>query len=274
MEQWNIVVHNKFPSYIEWRLFDKIQNMIKENYADYKKIQTKGTPRSGLALLQGIVYCGKCGHKMCVKYRQKIYYICNYFQENNHAATCQFIDAHYIEKYIVATFFQALSHIELDAYTKAINLQSETKTAIKKSHSQQLERLRYQAKLAECQFNKVDPNNRLVAAELENRWEFALKELKTAEQLFEKEQIITINNDISDIPEELKIAFMDIGNKLPHIWEQGILSLQYKKEFLRCLIDKVVMHRVTKDMLYIRIIWKGGEVTTGISQYIFRVCLA
>ncbi len=82
---------------------------------------------------------------------------------------------------MVSAFFDALSAVEIDAYTKAVNTIQQSDETIRRAHQQQLERLRYQAALAERQFNQVDPDNRLVAAELERRWEKALRELKQAE---------------------------------------------------------------------------------------------
>jgi DNA invertase Pin-like site-specific DNA recombinase/cellobiose-specific phosphotransferase system component IIA len=259
IDKWDIVVHNKFSAYISWEVFEKIQLMLKENYADYRRKQTQGIPRTGSALLHGIIYCGECGHKMFVKYREGVCYICNYLQEKNAAPTCQYISADYVEESVVQSFFKALSPIELDAYNQATQMQVEADEAVNKAHKQKLDRLKYQAKLAERQFNQVDPDNRLVAAELEKRWETALYELKKAEEILENNQLILSTPVLST---ELKAIFMDIGKKLPLIWNEGILSLKQKKAFLRCLIDKVVMHRITRDRLNIRIIWKGGETTT------------
>ncbi len=59
--------------------------------------------------------------------------------------------------------------MELDAYHKAVKTQQQSLDTVERAHSQQIERLQYQAALAERQFNRVDPDNRLVAAELEQR---------------------------------------------------------------------------------------------------------
>ena len=64
------------------------------------------------------------------------------------------------------------------------------------------------------------------------------------------------------IPNELKMAFLDLGKKLPEVWQGSTLSRQQKKSFLRCLIDKVVVHKIKRDQLQIRIVWQGGETTT------------
>ncbi len=61
---------------------------------------------------------------------------------------------------------------------------------------------------------------------------------------------------------ELKAAFTAIGQKLPEIWRGDTLTQVQKKALLRCLIDKVVIHRVVRDQVRTRIVWKGGDTTT------------
>jgi hypothetical protein len=68
-EEWRFVVKDKYPAYISWETFDRIQEMLRDNYAEYDRNKTRGVPRPGAALLHGIVYCGECGHKMVVQYK-------------------------------------------------------------------------------------------------------------------------------------------------------------------------------------------------------------
>ncbi len=260
-EEWKVIVKDKYPAYISWDTFEHIQAMLKENYAEYDRNKTRGIPRPGEALLHGMVYCGECGRKMVVEYKKGTYYICNGLRQQYGTPLCQRIPGNPVDQEVVQLFFQALSPLELDAYTRVISLQTEIDSSVQKAHQQQLERLRYQAKLAERQYNQVDPDNRLVASELEKRWEHALHELKQAENAF----TTTYTQKPSEIPlsEELKSLFMDIGKNLPTLWKQGeMISQQQKKEFLRSLIDKVVTHRSTRDNVQTRIVWKGGAATT------------
>lgn len=76
-EDWKICVQDKYPAYINWETYEQIQAMLKENYAEYNRNQTRGVPRPGKALLHGIVYCGQCGHKMVVQYKTGTRYLCN-----------------------------------------------------------------------------------------------------------------------------------------------------------------------------------------------------
>ena len=251
IEQWRIRVNDKYPPHVSWDTYKKIQAMIQDNYAEYERNKSRGIPRPGVALLHGLVYCGKCGHKMLVQYKGGNRYLCNALRQQYQVPVCQYIPADPIDAQVVDAFFQALSPLELDAYERALTIEKETEAKIDQAHQQQLDRLHYQAALAERQFNQVDPDNRLVAAELEKRWEAALRELKQAEETYVQKQ--QKQPEPVALPPELREAFTDIGQKLPQIWRQDVLTREQRKALLRCLIDKVVIHRAVPDRVQTRI---------------------
>ncbi len=260
IEQWKILVHDKYPAYISWQTFEKIQAMLEDNYAEYDRNKSRGVPRPGSALLHGIIYCGECGHKMVVSYKTGTRYLCNYHRQQYRVPVCQNTPGDPVDAAVVDAFFEALSPLELDAYQRALSAKQELDQKIDQAHQQQLKRLHYEVALAERQFNRVDPDNRLVAAELEKRWEAALSALKQAQQTDVTRQQSTI--DPLSLPPELKAALTDIGHKLPQIWDQDILTQPIKKALLRTLIDKVVIHRPTPEFVHTRIVWKGGDTST------------
>jgi DNA invertase Pin-like site-specific DNA recombinase len=260
LEQWKIRVNDKYPAYISWATFEKIQTMVADNYAEYDRNKSRGVPRPGSALLHGIVYCGECGHKMVVEYKGGTRYLCNYHRQQFREPVCQNIPGDPIDAAVVAAFFEALSPLELDAYDRAVTAKTETDQQLERAHRHQLERLRYEAALAERQFNRVDPDNRLVAAELEKRWEATLAALKQAQEAYELKPQPTAPPPA--LSPELKAALSNIGQKLPQIWDQEVLTRQTKKALLRTLIDKVVIHRPTPELVQTRIVWRGGDIST------------
>ncbi len=261
-DQWPICIHDKYPAYISWETFEKIQKMLEDNYARYYRGKSSpGAPRGGEALLHGLVFCGKCGHQMRVHYKKKSFaYLCNRLKIQYQAPICQRISGTPIDKYVLNAFFQALSPVEMDVYERSLAAQMEADEQVDQAQRQQLERLRYQAALAERQFNRVDPDNRLVAAELEKRWETALRDLKQAEDTYAQQQ--QKHQVPAPIPAELREAFTAIGQKLPQIWDQGLLTQTQKKALLRCLIDKVVLDRDRPYRTQVRIVWRGGDTST------------
>ena len=128
-----------------------------------------------------------------------------------------------------------------------------------RAEAQQIERLRYRAGLAERQFNSVDPANRLVAAELERRWEAALRDLRDAEDGFARRQAERSRPDA--ISPDLRAAFLETGRRLPALWQDPTLGNERRKALLRCLIDKVVAHRCAPDRIQVRIVWRGGATS-------------
>jgi DNA invertase Pin-like site-specific DNA recombinase len=258
MAEWKICLRDRYPAYIDWDTFARIQDMIRDNHNDYDRNQSRGVPRPGKALLHGLICCGECGHKMVVQYKGGPRYLCNYLRQQYRVPVCQNLPADPIDAHVVAAFLEALSAVELDLYDKAVAGLRQDDEQTGEAQQQQLKRLRYQAQLAERQFTQADPDNRLVTAELERRWETALRELKEAEQRLECQARQATDETLS--PEDRE-AFLQAGKKLPELWRQGRLSRQHQKAFLRCLIDKVVVQRSAPDTIQVRIIWRGGDTT-------------
>jgi len=261
MEQWRIRVNDKYPAYISWTTFEQIQTMLHDNHAEYDRKKTRGIPRPGKALLHGLVYCGACGHKMVVQYKGGTEYLCNYLRQQYRVPVCQYVPADPVDARVVEAFFAALSPVELDVYTQAMAAQRQHTAQRDEAHRQQLERLRYAATLCERQFHRVDPDNRLVTAELERRWEAALRALTMAEATY-AQRVPPPASAESPLASELRAAFLDLGRTLPGLWQTDVLSQPQRKALLRCLIDKVVVHRVPRDEVQTRIVWKGGATTT------------
>ncbi len=148
---------------------------------------------------------------------------------------------------------------ELDVYDRVMNTLSEEQEQVRRAQRQQLERLRYQARLAERQYQKSDPDNRLVTGELEKRWETALRELKQAEEIIEREQHEQVLP--AQLDPETRRLLTEVGGQIPEWWRADRFSREQKKALLRCLIDKVILHRTAPDRVHCRVVWKGGETT-------------
>jgi hypothetical protein len=261
MTEWRIVIRDKYPAYIDWATFETIQAMIRDNYSEYDKNKTRGVPRPGQALLHGLVYCGECGHKMCVQYKRGTRYICNSLRQKYQVPVCQCLPGDPVDDAVVSAFFDALSPMELDLFEQAQAATDRDQEHVRRAHEQQLERLRYQARLAERQYQKSDPDNRLVTAELEKRWELALREVRQAEddwqQQFQSQQRPPV-----PISPELRAAFTDVARGVPDLWRHDAFTPQQKKALLRCLVDKVVLHRAPPDTIHVRIVWRGADTTS------------
>lgn len=261
--QWRIVVRDRYPAYISWETQERIRQMLRDNHAEYDRNKTRGVPRDGQALLHGIVYCGECGHKLCVQYKGGTQYLCNHLRQQHGEPVCQRLPAAPIDQQVVCWFFEALSPAAIDLSARRLAEVDARRMAILATRRQQLQRLHYAASRAERQYQHVDPENRLIAAELERRWEAALCELREAEErLAHDEQ----HAPVWAIPADLLETLHDVGPRLPELWEQQrLFSSAQKKSLLRALIDKVVVHRLggrRGDRIHVRVVWRGGATTS------------
>ena len=259
MAEWRVVVKGRYPAYLAWESFERIQAMLRDNYAEYRRNQTRGAPREGAAILQGIVWCGQCGHKMAVQYSGGTRCVCNFLRVSQGEPLCQHLRADLIDARVVAAFLAAVGPAELEAWRRTLNARRQTEEALDRAEGQQVERLRYQALLAERQYMRVDPDNRLIAAELERRWESAARDLKQAEEALAQRRAAKAEPEVLSPAE--RDEFLALAPHLPDLWRRPDVSAADKKRLLRSLIAKVVLRRVARDRIAIRVVWRGGEVS-------------
>jgi hypothetical protein len=233
--------------------------MSRDNHSGYDRNQTPDIPRPGKALLVGLVACGECGRELTVQYRFKTQYVCNSMWKGHRAQVCQRLPADPIDDHVVRLFLEALAPAKLGVFDPVRASLSEEREQIGRARRQQLERLRYQARLAECQYQKADPDNRLVAAELERRWEAALRELTQAEEAWEREQ--QEQSTPEGLAPETRRALTEARERMPQWWRANRFSQEQKKALLRSLIDEVIVYRTTPDIVHCRVVWIGGEPT-------------
>src|SRR5215470_2670647 len=260
LSAWKVIVHDRYPAYVTWETFTRIQAMLDDNYAAYAHNQRRGVPRQGAALLQGIVYCGRCGHKMAVQYKGGNQYLCNYLRSQAHAPVCQRLPADPVDQQVVAAFFDALAPAELDVYAQALAQRQQQQADLDRAQRYSLQRLEYEAEEARRRYAHVDPAYRLVAAELERRWEAALQAVQEAQEHYAR-LLRQAPEEAMAIPPTLREAFSTLGASLPTLWHQDTLSRAQRKALLRCLLEKVVLDRRTPDTITTRIVWRGGAVS-------------
>lgn len=256
-DHWIALIRGKYPGYVAWDDFEKITSMLRDNHSEYVRRQSRGVPRDGKALLQGIVCCGHCGRKMTVQYKGAPRYDCSHLASSEAAPVCQHVWSDQVDGHALRCFFEALSVAQIDLSARTLDESDQRRDQLLRAERQQVERLRHSAHLIERQYRHSEPENRLVTAELEHRWEAALRDLRTAEEKLElKEQ----QSDCWAIPADLLQMLKQVGPALPELWEQGALSWQQKKSLLRSLVDKVVLKR-ENDQVTMRVVWRGGDAT-------------
>jgi DNA invertase Pin-like site-specific DNA recombinase len=258
--QWKVLLHDRHEGYIDWVTFERIQAILTDNFAAYCQKPSRGAPRKGAALLQGIAFCGQCGRQMTAQYRQGPLYVCNHLYQGRRLPVCQRVRAESVDAAVVTAFWQALAPAELQLLDQAQRQLAAEAEQIRKARLQQLQRLQYHVRLAERQYQACDPDNRLVASELERRWEQTLCELRNAEEQLERDQSIG-SVPIPLLTPAIEHAWQQAGIQLPQMWNDGRLNASQKKSLLRSLVQKVILHKHKPGRVHLRIVWRGGAVT-------------
>ena len=259
--EWKVIVHDRYPAYVTWETFARIAAILDDNYAAYEHNRRRGVPRHGAALLQGIVYCGRCGHKMMVQYKGGNEYLCNYLRGQTQAPVCQRLPADPVDQQVVAAFFEALAPAELDLYEQALAQRRQQQQEVDRAQQYALQRLEYEADRARHRYEQVDPAYRLVAAELERRWEAALQALQEAQAQYTRARQAPEDDRSRALSPALRETFSTLGQVLPTLWHQDTLSRAQRKALLRCLMEKVVLDRQVPDTIATRIVWRGGAIS-------------
>ncbi len=254
-EAWHVLIKGHHEGYISWEQFERNQRQIASNR---NGSPGPGAAREGHSLLQGLVLCGRCGRTMSVCYhgaRRTLRYVCSAGKAFE-TGRCQSIGAVRLEQAFERLVLEALQPLALEAMVQASAAHCESREQQSEHWRQRVERAQYEVALARRQYDAVDPGNRLVARELERRWEQALEALsrtqgEATQQLADSHQALSAHECAE---------FAHYAHDIAALWQASSTSARDKKRIVRCLVENVV---VTQEaMLQAKVHWSGGEVTT------------
>jgi DNA invertase Pin-like site-specific DNA recombinase len=253
------VIHRgTYPAYLSWEQFVANQKRMADNASRFAA-RTRGAVRDGAALLAGLVVCGRCGRQMRVAYKPHVRYFCNALSQGQGEAACLALDGPSIEQVVIAAFFSALQPAELDVLDEVLAEQRADWERVRQQHAERCRRAAYEVRLARRQYDAVDPDNRLVAAELERRWEVALRaevEARAAAERFAAQPLAP------ELDPHLRTQLQDVGRRLPELWTSGRLSAAQQKELLRTLVRRVILDRPRADAITVTVVWISGAFST------------
>ena len=259
-EKWHAYIEDHHPGYIDHEAFERNLQRIAENRPRALNV---GSPRAGSSLLQGLILCGRCGRRMRVSYGRAggaLYYRCQRKRRTVDESTmCQSFGAKRLEEAVERKVLEVLDPLALEAMSRAAQSHAEALCAEDRHWQQSIERAEYEAELVRRQFRVVDPDNRLVARELERRLESALEGVEAARR--------EASNRRKELPKPLsegeKARLLALANELPSVWRAPTTRPQDRVRIVRCLIEQVVV-KVSEGEQQIRadVHWNGGEVST------------
>jgi DNA invertase Pin-like site-specific DNA recombinase len=258
MAEWVCIQQGVYPAYITWQQYLENRTRMHENASRHNERTQRraGTPREGAALLQGLATCGECGHVMRTVYKPGVRYACNGLSKEFAEPMCASLDGASVDALAVQAFFDAIQPAQLDALEALLAQRRQERAQVERHWEQQVQRATYEAHLSRRRYEGVDPDNRLVAAELERRWEeklIALRETQEAAERFRQEP------ETPAIDPELRHQLQHIAQALPDLWHSDRLTNEHKKRLLRSLISRVILKRVAPDQVEVKIVWISGH---------------
>jgi DNA invertase Pin-like site-specific DNA recombinase len=260
MSAWRVSLKQHHEGYITLEEFVKNQERLQKNRTNSEEMVLSGPAREGLALLQGLLLCGACGHALTVRYRGNggIYptYQCNLLRREGLATkSCMVFRCDLLDGVIAEEMLKALQPAELELALAALHELESRDEAIQRQWQMRLERAEYEVALAERRYQEVDPAHRLVAGTLERRWNDALLHLDGVK----KEAAAFQRQEAHVATPEQKAKVLALARDLPRLWHAPTTRSKDRKRMLRLLIKDITVEKPPhQKQLLVHIRWQGG----------------
>jgi len=258
-ERYHAWLPDSHPAYISEMEFEENLRQLSQNSRPKPDLEHGGAVREGVALLQGIAVCGICGRKMTLRYSQSkhIYqpiYMCQYESVNHSGSICQSVYGGNIDKAISDVLLETINPMTTDAAVSIQCEMAERKEEILRIYGQQMERTQYEMDLAKRRYMRVDPDNRLVAAELEDDWNIRIKEYESAKAAYEEKCDV----EIRVVDSQLQAMLSQLVDEFPKIWNDPKTSFKEKKRIARHIMEDVTITSDSEKVV-LGVRFKGGS---------------
>jgi DNA invertase Pin-like site-specific DNA recombinase len=256
-DQWTVLIRDHHPGYITWEQYERNQQLLAENRYVRDRAERRAG-RGGQSLLTGLLRCGRCGRMMYVHYggrnRTIARYRCLGARGHEPTETCLAFAGSKADQEVAAAILRAVESSAIEAAVTAAERAVQEPTERRRALELELEQARYQARLAGRRYGAVDPDNRLVAGELEARWNAALQQVASLEDSLRK---LNAGPRATVLPD--KELLRSLAEDLPSVWNSS-KEAGLKQRIARILIEEIVADVDAKASQLILIIhWSGGR---------------
>lgn len=256
--EWIVLIRDHHPGYISWEQYERNQALIASNAHMKSRMEPKAG-RGGRALLSGMLRCRRCGRMLHVSYTgiqaAVLRYHCKGAHVNHGEHWCISFGGLRIDEAVANEVLHAISGNAVDAALEAAEQMRRQRQEQRKALELEVEQTRYQAHLASRRYEAVDPENRLVAAELEARWN---AELRKAHELEAKLQEFDVA--IESVPMPDKEVPLSLARDLPAIWKAPSTDMRLKQRIIRILVHEIVADVDEKTSEIVLLLhWTGGR---------------
>ncbi len=258
-EDWQVLIVDHHAGYIGWDTYDHNQRVIADN-TNMRGGMARGAVRRGEALLAGLLRCAHCGRKLHVAYSGSdgtvSRYHCRGAALNHGSQMCISFGSLRVDRAIADEVLTLLRPLGIEAALRAVERQADDGQAKRRQLELALEQARFEAARAQRQFDSVDPANRLVAGELERRWNERLRLVSQRQE--EIEALDTEQAPV--ITPQQREALLALGADLPQVWAHLAATSEVRKRILRTVIKEIVA-RVAQARIELIVHWQGGDHT-------------
>lgn len=257
-ENCQVLLADCCPAYISVSVFWANQQRLEQNRA---RAFAMGAARNGPSLLGGLLHCGRCSQRLMVMYSGKssrLRYSCGRAAINYGEPQCLGLAGDRLDQLVASEVLKALQPAALELTLAALENIEEQRQQLESNWRQRLQRAEYEVDRAAKQYQLVDPANRLVAQELERRWEEKLSEqgrLEKEHAQFKQSQPEALNQEQR---EELRALASDI----PALWDAQTTTNEDRQKIVRLLVERVVVSVAGEsEQTQVEIVWVGGQAS-------------
>lgn len=256
-EEWEVLIPNHHEGYISWVNYQRNQDQIREN-AKMKGPMTRGPAQAGKSLLAGLLRCGRCGRKLFVTYSGSDgsvpRYACRGAAINHGEDRCISFGGLAVDRAIEREILKVVEPAAVEATLTALSELQEQDDGRRRALELALTQARYEADRVQRQYDAVEPENRLVASELERRWNNALAEVERLQK--ELQRFSSLPQAIS---EDERHELLSLADDLPTIWDNPLTDMRVKKRLVRVLVREIVADvDEERALVHLVIHWAGG----------------
>jgi DNA invertase Pin-like site-specific DNA recombinase len=253
--EWLVLQPGAHEGYLDWERAEAIRRMVHENVPTSRH---HGAPKHGDALLAGLIRCRRCGRKLTVRYSGVNHniprYACHRGLLDNGEPRCIAFGGLRVDDAIEAALLQVVEPGAIVAAVEAAVAAAGQRDEVREALSRDLEAARFAADRAFRQYDASDPENRLVAAELEVRWNKALIQVAEVETKIAEHNAATPPR-VASTP----LSFATMADDLKAVWSAPKTDARLKKRIVRTLIREVVADiDADAGMIILLIHWMGG----------------
>jgi DNA invertase Pin-like site-specific DNA recombinase len=251
---WEVMIRDHHEGYITWDEYERNQQQLARN--NFSRADGVKSGRGGKALLSGILTCGRCGRRLSVSYtgnpQSRPVYHCDKPNLTMGLPRCMTFGGLRVDVAVARELLRAVEPLAIEATFEAERMHRERQEAQRQIVDLELQQSRYEASLAERRYAACDPDNRLIAAQLEKNWETALRRVRDLEARKPAEHPSTIKVDPS--------TFNNLADNLQAAWDAPDVTMRARQQMLRTLIADIVVDvdDAVRDVV-LTIHWRGGQ---------------